>query len=68
MIGLLVGSVVLPLALVLVLGVGRLLAAMGDIAGAAVLDRLAMAGGLLWGINLLLLLLAVALRSLERDA
>lgn len=67
MVGLLAGAVVMPLVLVLVLGLGRLLAAMGDATGAAVLDRLALAGGLLWSLNLVLLLVALAVRSLERE-
>jgi hypothetical protein len=67
MVGLLAGAVVMPLVLVLVLGLGRLLAAMGDAAGAMVLDRLALAGGLLWCVNLVLLLVALAVRSLERE-
>jgi hypothetical protein len=57
----------MPLVLVLVLGLGRLLAAMGDATGAAVLDRLALAGGLSWSLNLILLLVSLAIRSLERE-
>ena len=67
MVGLLAGAVVMPLVLVLVLGLGRLLAAMGDAAGAMVLDRLSLAGGLLWSLNLVLLLVALAVQSLERE-
>lgn len=66
-VGLLAGAVVMPLVLVLVLGLGRLLAAMGDATGAAVLDRLALAGGLSWSLNLILLLVSLAIRSLERE-
>jgi hypothetical protein len=57
-------SIVLPLALVLVLGLGRLLGKMGDEAGAAVLDRVALALGLLWTLGLICLLLSVAIATL----
>lgn len=55
---------VTPIGIVLVLGVARLLAAMGDEAGAVVLDRVALAGGILWAINLVCLVAALGLNAL----
>jgi hypothetical protein len=55
---------VLPLALVVVLGVSRLLVAMQDAAGAAVLDRIALAVAIVWSIVLLCLILALGINAL----
>jgi hypothetical protein len=55
-----------PVAIVMVMAVGRLLGAMQDTAAAAVLDRVALALGIVWGMNLVCLLIAVALESLGR--
>ncbi len=55
---------VLPLAIVVTVGVGRLLAAMEDAAAARVLDRVALAIGLLWAVDLLCLLLALGIHAL----
>jgi hypothetical protein len=55
---------ILPVAIAILLGVGRLLGAMEDAAGAAVLDRVALAMGLLWAINLVCLLVAQGINSL----
>ncbi len=55
----------LPIGLVIVLGVARLLAAMQDTAGAAALDRIALGIGLVWGLDLVLLLLALGIRAIE---
>jgi len=62
--GLLVLDVLLPVAIVIVLGTGRLLGAMDDALGQAVLVRLGEAGGVLWSIGLVVLLLAVAIDGL----
>jgi hypothetical protein len=62
--GLLGGVLVLPIAIVLVLGVARLLTAMGDAAGGTVLGWIALAGGILWGITMICLLVALGLHSL----
>ncbi len=61
---LLVIGLMLPIAEMVLLGLGRLLGAMGDDGGAEVLDRLSLAGGVLWAIDLICLLLVVALGSL----
>jgi len=55
----------LPVALVIVLGVARLLASMQDASGAAVLERIALGLGIVWGIDLVVLLLALGIRALE---
>lgn len=64
---LLVAALVLPIAELVMLGLARLLAAMGDEAGAVVLDRISLAGGILWTVDLVALLLVVAIRSLPRE-
>jgi hypothetical protein len=61
---LLAAALVLPIAELMMLGLGRLLAAMGDLAGAMVLDRISLAGGLLWVLDLVCLLLVLAAQSL----
>lgn len=58
----------LPIALVIVLGVARLLSAMQDANGAAVLDRIALGLGILWALDLVVLLLALGIRALENSA
>jgi hypothetical protein len=55
---------ILPIAVVVVLAVARVLAAMQDAAAATVLDRIALAGGVLWAVNLVCLLLAVGINAL----
>jgi hypothetical protein len=60
-----VGAVLLPIAILVVLGTGELLGAMDDALGEAVLHRIALAGGVLWVIDLLGLLLVLALNSLD---
>ena len=55
---------VLPLALVVLLGVARLLGAMQDASGALVLDRIALGVAIVWGVDLLCLLLALGINAL----
>ena len=62
---LIVVAVLVPITLCVVLGVAALLAQMGDAAGGAVLDRIALAGGILWVIDLICLVLALAIGSLR---
>lgn len=59
---------VLPLGLVIVLGVARLLAAMQDTAAAAVLDRIALAAGIVWAFDLTCLLLALGINAIGLPA
>jgi hypothetical protein len=62
---LIVVAVLVPISLCVVLGVAALLAQMGDAAGGAVLDRIALAGGILWVIDLICLVLTLAIGSLR---
>ncbi len=64
---LLCAAITLPIALCVVLGVSRLLDAMADVAAAIVLGRIALALGLIWALNLILLLLALAACVMARD-
>lgn len=61
---LLSGTVVAPLVVMVLAGLGWLLAAMGDSGGAAVLARIALAFGIVWFVALVCLVLAVALTQL----
>jgi hypothetical protein len=61
---LVIASLVLPIAICVLLATGRLLAAMSDAAGAAVLDRLGLAAGILWVVGLIGLLIVLAIQSL----
>ncbi|REK19017.1 MAG: hypothetical protein DWQ37_02320 [Planctomycetota bacterium] len=54
----------LPVAIVVILAVARLLSAMEDGAAALVLDRIALAAGVVWATDLVCLLLAVGLNTL----
>jgi type VI protein secretion system component VasK len=60
-----VASLLLPISLCVVLGVAALLGAMGDSAGGAVLQRIALAGGIFWIIDLICLLLVLAIGALR---
>jgi hypothetical protein len=60
-----VAAVLLPITLCVVLGVAALLVQMGDAAGGAVLYRIALAGGILWVIDLIFLVLTLAIGSLR---
>ena len=57
-------ALVLPIAALILLAAARLLAGMGDDDGAAALDRLVLAAGLLWAIDLAVLVIVQALDSL----
>ncbi len=61
---LLVAALLLPVAISVVLGTGRLLATMEDPSGAAVLDRVALALAIVWAVNLIAILLALGANSL----
>jgi NhaP-type Na+/H+ and K+/H+ antiporter len=59
-------ALTLPIVSTVLVGLGRLLAAMGDTAGAAAVDRFALAAGVLWVLALIaLVLLLAATRALE---
>lgn len=59
------GVLVAPIGIALVLGVARLLGAMGDAAGAAVLERIALGAGILWALDLVCLVAALGFNSLS---
>ena len=62
---LLAATVLLPITICVVLGVAALLAAMGDSLGGAVLQRVALAGGLLWVVDLICLVLVLAINAVK---
>jgi type VI protein secretion system component VasK len=62
---LVVAAVLLPITLCVVLGVAAMLVQMGDAAGGTVLNRIALAGGIFWVIDLICLMLALAIGSLR---
>lgn len=55
---------VFPVAIAILLAVARLLGAMEDTTAARVLDRVALAVGILWAIDLVCLLVAQGINSL----
>jgi hypothetical protein len=55
---------IFPVAIAVVLGVARLLGAMDDTSAAAVLDRIALAIGILWAIDLVCLILAQSINAI----
>ena len=57
-------AILLPICICVVLGVAVLLVGMGDLAGGWVLKRIALAGGIIWAIDLIALLLLLALEIL----
>ena len=59
------GLLLLPIAVVLVLATAQLLGAMQDAAGAAVLQRIALALGLIWLLGLIGLVLTLAINALD---
>jgi hypothetical protein len=63
---LLVGVLALPIVLCIVLGVGRLLAALNDTGGALILDRVALVLALAWAVDLVGLVAALGLEALAR--
>lgn len=64
---LLLAAVALPIVCMVLVGLGRLLAAMGDATGAYAVDRLALAAGVAWVLVLVtLVLLLAATRAIEQ--
>ena len=64
---LLVGALMLPVAISVLVGLGKLLVAMGDTAGGTVLDWIALAAGVFWGLDLVCLILVQAINSFVPD-
>jgi hypothetical protein len=63
---LVIGALALPVVISVLLGVGRLLGAMGDAAGAVVLDYVALAGGIVWVVLLVCLVVVLGIIALGR--
>ncbi len=61
---LLATSCFVPIVVLVLLGLERLLAALGDEAGAIALGRFSLAGGVVWTLTLIGLLLALAVQSI----
>lgn len=61
-----VATLLLPVLICVLLGVARLLAAMQDVAGAAVVDRLALAAGVLWIVDLVVLVIFAGIELVAR--
>jgi hypothetical protein len=65
LIALVAAALLLPVAICVVVGVSGLLAAMGDAAGGAVLQRIALGCGILWGVNLVALVVVLAIGAIR---
>jgi len=59
-------ALALPMVVIVLLAVAAVLGAMQDLVGQAVVERMALAGGVLWAIDLVLMLVAVAISSLGK--
>jgi hypothetical protein len=62
--GLVTATLALPVVICVLAGTARLLSAMGDAAGGAVLDRLVLAAGILWVIVLVTLVVVLGMLAL----
>ncbi|MEE8450959.1 MAG: hypothetical protein V3R99_03560 [Thermoguttaceae bacterium] len=65
---LIAAALALPIVICVILAVGSVLLAMDDTSGFVVLRRIALAGGILWAIDLICLLVVLALNALADDA
>jgi len=61
---LLAATLFLPIAELVLLGLAKLLGALGDAAGEAVVNRVCLAGGVAWTLALVALVIALALEAL----
>jgi hypothetical protein len=61
---LLVAAILLPIAICVVAGVAALLGGMGDASGAGALRWIALAGGILWGVDLVCLVVLLAISAI----
>jgi hypothetical protein len=57
-------AIILPIAICLIIAVASLLSAMGDVSGGGVLRWVALACGIVWVLDLIVLLLALAVNAL----
>jgi hypothetical protein len=62
---LLAGTIILPIAICVILGIATLLATMGDHTGGSVLGYVALACGIVWVVNLICLVLALAINAMK---
>jgi hypothetical protein len=62
---LIASAIILPITICVVLAVAGLLQAMGDSVGGNVLRWVALGGGILWSVNLVCLILALAVGTLR---
>lgn len=60
-------ALVLTVALVVLLVTGHVLGKMGDATGQSVLDAIALAGGLLWAVNIICLVFALGVNAIGDD-
>jgi hypothetical protein len=65
---LIAGVLLLPIATLVVLGVGTLLSTMGDLVGSRILDRVGLALGIFWGLDLIFLIIALAIQSWDDNS
>jgi hypothetical protein len=62
-------AIILPIAICLLLGAASLLSGMGDGIGGGALRWIALGGGIVWALDLILLVIAIGMNSLsEADA
>jgi hypothetical protein len=64
---LVIAALALPIAVCVLVGVARLLTAMQDAAGGLVVDRIALAAGILWIVVLICLVIVLSIVALIRD-
>ncbi len=64
---LLSGTLFLPIAVVLIVAMARLLAALSDPAGAATLDGVALAVGIVWALTVIALPIVLAIDTLLKE-
>jgi hypothetical protein len=62
---LVVAAILLPITLCVLLGVAWILSAMGDSLGGMVLRRISLAGGILWVVDLICLVLVLAIGAIR---
>jgi hypothetical protein len=61
------GAIILPIAICLIMGAASLLAAMGDTIGGGVMRWIAFGCGIVWALDLILLVLVLSIKSLSES-
>ena len=59
------GAIILPIAICLILAVASLLSAMGDVTGGGAMRWVALGCGIIWALDLILLVLALGVNALS---